>query len=309
MRNPNINSDILINSIFRGTLAFLILISIYFLILTLISGWNFTLEQFTQFWYYIISLALGFGIQLSLYSYLRGVAKQQASKGQLVATGTTSTTAMISCCAHYLTNILPILGVTGIITFISQYQVQFFWVGLAFNLFGIIYIGNKVVKITGIQISKAAIFYGGLLLVVLVAFLLNNISVNTNAKGTDGSNRTSSLAMPVDVNNQETKESNEGPIAVSVTPNSLDSSSAAWSFEISLTTHSGSIDDDLVSVSELIDDQGRSFKPISWEGSPPGGHHRSGFLIFKPISPQPKSIELKIKNVGGVSERRFKWNL
>ncbi|MCL4366436.1 hypothetical protein M1437_04375 [Patescibacteria group bacterium] len=147
MNNLIVNLDILKKSVFKGGLASLTLLSVYFLILTVVSGWKFAWEQFTQFWAYVISLALGFGIQFSLYSYLRGIVKQQASTGQvLAATGATSTTAMISCCAHYLTNILPILGVTGIITFIGQYQIQFFWIGLFFNLLGIFYIGNKVLK-------------------------------------------------------------------------------------------------------------------------------------------------------------------
>ena len=147
MSNLILYPGILWKSIIKGIVAFLILLTIYFLVLTLVSGWKFTWEQFTQFWYYIILLASGFGVQFSLYSYLKGVAKQQASTGQVLATtGATSTTAMISCCAHYLTNILPVLGITGIITFIGQYQVQFFWIGLFFNLLGIFYIGNKVLK-------------------------------------------------------------------------------------------------------------------------------------------------------------------
>lgn len=134
-------------SVFKGIIAFLVLLAAYFLVLTLVSGWKFTWEQFTQFWYYILSLASGFGIQFSLYSYLKNIVKQQALAGQvLTTTGATSTTAMISCCAHYLTNILPVLGVTGIITFIGQYQVQFFWIGLLFNFLGIAYMGNKIVK-------------------------------------------------------------------------------------------------------------------------------------------------------------------
>ena len=142
------NSDILKKSAFKGILAFLTLLSVYFLILTLVSGWKFTWEQFTQFWYYILLLALGFGVQFSLYSYLKGIVKQQATGQVLATTGATSTGAMISCCAHYLTNILPILGVTGIITFIGQYQVQFFWIGLFFNFLGIAYLGSKVVKLS-----------------------------------------------------------------------------------------------------------------------------------------------------------------
>lgn len=125
-------------SVFKGLLASLILLAIYFLVITLISGWGYAWEQFAKFWYYILLLVTGFGVQVGLYSYLKG------EKQVLVTTGTTSTAAMISCCAHYLTNILPILGVTGIVVFISQYQVQFFWVGIFFNLLGIIYMGNKV---------------------------------------------------------------------------------------------------------------------------------------------------------------------
>lgn len=129
-------------SVFKGLLASLILLVIYFLVITLISGWSYAWEQFAKFWYYILLLVAGFGVQVGLYSYLKG------EKQVLATTGTTSTAAMISCCAHYLTNILPILGVTGIVVFINQYQVQFFWVGIFFNLLGITYMGNKVLLLS-----------------------------------------------------------------------------------------------------------------------------------------------------------------
>ncbi len=61
-------------------------------------------------------------------------------------TGTTSTAAMISCCTHYLANILPILGTAGIVTFVAQYQTDLFWVGILFNLGGIAYIAKKIYK-------------------------------------------------------------------------------------------------------------------------------------------------------------------
>lgn len=132
-------------SIISGALAFAALLTIYFSLLTLISGWNFALKEFSRFWYYILSLALGFAIQFGLYTYLKNLISKKAKTGRVLATtGTTSTAAMISCCAHYLTNILPILGAAGIITFIGQYQIQFFWLGLLFNFLGILYIGNKV---------------------------------------------------------------------------------------------------------------------------------------------------------------------
>jgi P-type Cu+ transporter len=127
-----------------GTLAFAALIVVYFGILSLVSGWQFTVDQFSDFWYYIVPLGAGFGIQVALFVHLKHVVRGHHGGGVVAATGTTSTAAMISCCAHYLVNVAPIIGATGLVALLAQYQVQFFWVGLAFNAAGIVYIGRKV---------------------------------------------------------------------------------------------------------------------------------------------------------------------
>ena len=134
-------------SVFYSLLASLGLLAFYFTIVTLISGWGFAREQFEQFWYFLIPLAIGFGLQVGLYVYLKNLVRDQKLNGKvLAATGTTSTAAMISCCSHYLANLLPFLGIAGLVTFVSQYQVQLFWIGLAFNLSGIAYMLNKIIK-------------------------------------------------------------------------------------------------------------------------------------------------------------------
>lgn len=134
-------------SVLLGLLAMSALLSAYFSVLTAVSGWSFALSQFSEFWYFIVSLALGFGIQVGLFSYLgRAVRTHCASGSVLAVSGTTSTAAMISCCAHYVTNILPVIGAAGFITVVSQYQVEFFWVGLASNAAGIIYMASKVIR-------------------------------------------------------------------------------------------------------------------------------------------------------------------
>ncbi len=129
-----------------GTLASLILLGVYFLILTFISGWEFAQSQFFSFWYFVVGLSVGFGLQVGLYAYLKGLIKNGNGK-VLGVTGTTSTAAMISCCAHYLTNVLPVLGIAGIATFVAQYQVELSWVGVLFNAGGIAYMGNKILKV------------------------------------------------------------------------------------------------------------------------------------------------------------------
>jgi len=130
-----------------GVGAFGALLVLYFGVLTLVSGWSFTLSQFSDFWYYIVPLAAGFGLQVALFLKLREVVSRAKEAGALIAaSGTTSTAAMISCCAHYLTNVAPVLGATGLVAFAAQFQVELFWVGLAFNAAGIAFIGTKLWK-------------------------------------------------------------------------------------------------------------------------------------------------------------------
>jgi Cu+-exporting ATPase len=125
------------------------------LILILVSGWSFALSQFWDFWYFIVSLAAGFGIQIGLYSYLRNAVRSMDMSGKVVAvSGTTSTAAMISCCAHYLTNILPIVGAAGLVALVAQYQIELLWFGLACNLAGIIYMTTRVAKFSRAHAMK-----------------------------------------------------------------------------------------------------------------------------------------------------------
>lgn len=136
-----------IKSVSWGAGAFALMLAVFFGVVWLVSGWAFTVEQFARFRLYIIALALGFGVQVGLYVTLRQIVSVQKMPGRMVATsGTTSTAAMVSCCAHYLANVLPVLGVTGFVAVVAQYQVELFWVGLAFNLAGILFIAPKVVK-------------------------------------------------------------------------------------------------------------------------------------------------------------------
>lgn len=128
-----------------GVGAFGALLAVYFGALTLVSGWTFTWQQFSEFWFYVLPLAAGFGLQVALFLKLRGVISRAKQTGTVVAaSGATSTAAMVSCCAHYLTNVAPVLGATGLVALAAQFQVELFWVGLAFNAAGIAYVGTKL---------------------------------------------------------------------------------------------------------------------------------------------------------------------
>lgn len=129
-----------------GATAFFALLAIYVGVLSLVSGWSFTVSQFAEFWPYIVTLAFGFGVQVGLYFYLKQLSEHRHQAHCVVAaSGTTSTVAMLACCTHYLTNILPLLGTVSLVSLVAQYQIQLFWIGLAFNAAGLVYIGYQVV--------------------------------------------------------------------------------------------------------------------------------------------------------------------
>jgi hypothetical protein len=44
---------------------------------------------------------------------------------------------MAACCAHHVTDVLPILGLTAAATFLAQYRTAFMLVGLGITLVGI----------------------------------------------------------------------------------------------------------------------------------------------------------------------------
>lgn len=150
MKTINLNrADVAINmkAVLYGVLASAILLTVYFGVLSFVSGWGFAQNQFRTYQYFVISLAVGFGIQIALYQYLKTLVHSGQGMGKVVGiSGTTSTVAMISCCAHYLVNLMPIFGVTGLVTFIAQFQVELFWVGILFNILGIGYIVNRIIK-------------------------------------------------------------------------------------------------------------------------------------------------------------------
>lgn len=104
----------------------------------------------------------------------------------------------------------------------------------------------------------------------------------------------------------EEQTKSEGQVDITVTP----IFAGTWRFAISLETHSVELSQELDKVSVLVDDQGREYAPLFWEGDPPGGHHRSGTLVFDgDIDPIASSLTLTIRDIGGISSRQFTWTL
>lgn len=116
--------------------------SFYLGILTWAQGWDYASSQFARDRWYVIPIILGFGVQAALYSVLRfrlfiPVASTGHAGSMMGASGGTSATAMVACCIHHVTDVLPILGLSAAASFLTRYQRPFMLTGLAMNLIGI----------------------------------------------------------------------------------------------------------------------------------------------------------------------------
>lgn len=97
-----------------------------------------------------------------------------------------------------------------------------------------------------------------------------------------------------------------GGVRVVVKPKPI-SAGSVWEFEVTMDTHTKPLDSDLTKAAVIVDDGGRNYIPLAWQGDPPGGHHRKGVLRFSAPSEPIKSFELQIQGLGGESKRTFQW--
>lgn len=124
-------------------LGALFIAGVYFGILTWAQGWDYAANQFQLNRWYVLPIWVTFGIQAALYAILRFrlfvPTTGTAHTGALMGTsGGTSVTAMVACCLHHVTDVLPILGVSAAATFLTRYQRPFMLIGLSTEIIGIV---------------------------------------------------------------------------------------------------------------------------------------------------------------------------
>lgn len=124
-------------NIFYGFLASLSLLLFYAVTMTVLQSFPAAISQFQALWYLMLPLALGFGIQVGLFTKVRA---SLLNKGCVAAGGASGTLGMLACCSHHLVDVLPILGLSATGLFLVQYQIPLLLISLAINLFGILFL-------------------------------------------------------------------------------------------------------------------------------------------------------------------------
>ncbi|MEK6983927.1 MAG: hypothetical protein AABX33_05115 [Nanoarchaeota archaeon] len=268
-----------------GLLAGTVLLIFYFTVASLLGGVSFAVDNFVKLWYWMIPLIVGFGIQMAMFFYIKGEMHRKAS-AEAAASAGISATSMVACCAHHVADIAPFLGISALGLFLTKYQSTFLLMGIFSNVLGIAYMASLMYA--GVQKQKIKLVFYSLLAVSVIS-LSSSYYFTLKSQNVEPTR-----------NAFQTLISNENNVEFQVTPVSPSE------FQIVISTHSVDLDFDLTQISTLNDGLGNIYKPLKWEGSEPGGHHRSGILKFPEINSITKSIKLEIRDS---TKREFKWNL
>ena len=131
MKKDNSKRD---NSVLYGILAGLGLLLFYLAVVSFFQGVEFAFLNLRSLWYLIFPLAIGFGTQIGLYTSIKHTATMT---GTVAGTGSVSAGSMVACCSHFLLNVIPIVGLSGIALFLAAYQKWFLGIGILSNIIGI----------------------------------------------------------------------------------------------------------------------------------------------------------------------------
>ncbi|HSJ57729.1 MAG TPA: hypothetical protein VLC95_11145 [Anaerolineae bacterium] len=125
-----------------GLGASILMLLFYLGLVSLISqSWDHALSLLADDRWFVAPIVAGLGIQAGLFTHLRRL--HRGMKAPAAVTGSSagmSTAAMVACCAHHVTDVLPLIGLSGAAILLAEYKVPFMVVGLLSNLAGIGYL-------------------------------------------------------------------------------------------------------------------------------------------------------------------------
>jgi hypothetical protein len=118
-----------------------------------------------------------------------------------------------------------------------------------------------------------------------------------------------SLVGPAEAQEGLTRRDTQGPVTVVVTLIQSPTPGTPVRAKVVLDTHSAGLDG--VAFEQAVSmrtSSGAEVVPTAVEQASGSGHHREAVLVFPP-PPQGGSVQIVVKNVGGVAERTFTWAL
>ncbi len=145
-----------------GFLATALLTGLYVAIVGTVLGFpqglDHTFRPVVGYWYFMIPIMVAFGIQVGLFVYVRRIKNlfQGARSISTFAGAGASTVSIVACCAYRVTSILPVVGGSGMMLFLSDFRGPLMILAIFTNITGIAAMARVVHKSTQASASGPA---------------------------------------------------------------------------------------------------------------------------------------------------------
>lgn len=128
-----------------GILAAAALLTLYLGVISVAQGPAHAVEQLALDAPFALAISAGFGVQIALFAELRAIDRRHRRGAAVTVAGTsTSTAAMLACCAHHVVDLLPLIGLSAAAVFLNEFKTPLLVLGLAMNAVGVLVIGREL---------------------------------------------------------------------------------------------------------------------------------------------------------------------
>jgi hypothetical protein len=128
------------NALRAGVLAAAALCLLYAVVVGGVGGIVHLGQQAVDDWPWLMLILAGFGTQVALFVELRRRHRLHDAAIKTAAGGGAGASAvgMVACCAHHIADLTPIMGVSGVAVFLTDYRTPIMIVGIAVNALGVV---------------------------------------------------------------------------------------------------------------------------------------------------------------------------
>ena len=126
------------NALRAGALAAAALGLFYTVVVGGVGGVVHLGQQAVDDWPWLVLILAGFGTQVALFVELRRRHRLHAAMTTATGGGAgASAVGMVACCAHHVADVAPIIGLSGMAVFLTDYRIPIMIVGIAVNALGV----------------------------------------------------------------------------------------------------------------------------------------------------------------------------
>jgi hypothetical protein len=125
-------------SVVIGATAAAVLAALYAVVVGAVGGPVHLAQQTVADWPWLSLILIGFGAQVAAYAELRRRRRLTATvRAAAGAGGGASTVGMVACCAHHVADLAPLIGVSGLAVFFTEYRIPIMLLGIVVNAIGV----------------------------------------------------------------------------------------------------------------------------------------------------------------------------